>query len=160
MTIETEHRGYRIHYSEHAQNWQCSDLGLEAPQLRDLRDKISKTLAKDAQCNVEAIMIGGLALVPTYREVTIVSITGDGYDGNPRCWISYVPDGWKRAKRVKESLANLAPKTDEVLAKIDATKALENIAERAWKQADQARAGIPRLTLADLKAARVETDEE
>lgn len=160
MTIETEHRGYQIHYSENAQNWQCSDLGLEAPQLGDLRDKISKTLAKDAQCNVEAIFVGTYALGQIYREVTIVSITGDGYDGNPRCWVSYVPEGGKRAKRFKESLANLAPKTDEVLAKIDATKALENIAERARKQADQARAGIPRVTLADLKAARVETDAE
>lgn len=42
MTIETEHRGYKISYAENEDVWRCWDLEEDAPTLSALKRKIDK----------------------------------------------------------------------------------------------------------------------
>lgn len=73
--IEAKHKDYRIFYSEDSDNWSCSDLGIEAKTLRELKSKIDQ-LDLDARRvdNVKAFKLqsygGGeeTACVVTLRE--------------------------------------------------------------------------------------------
>lgn len=156
--IETEHRGYKISYSDNAQAWFCSDLSLEAPQLPALRDKINQHLSKLARMNVKAFYMS-----PGYdaaiHEATVTSIASDlDYRKRPQCWIS-LDDGGK-TRRTKVAVEDLIPTNDDARAAIAAFQACEAAVKRAEKAAGAAHDAIPRLSLKDLQAQKVEAESD
>lgn len=42
MSIETEHRGYKVHYAENQDVWRCWSLEVDAPTLSGVKRKIDK----------------------------------------------------------------------------------------------------------------------
>ena len=75
MTLEVEHAGHKITYSENESRWRCWDLDIDAPQLAAVKAKITAFYAAERK------------LVPTdaiyWREysspeiVSVVMIAGD-----------------------------------------------------------------------------------
>lgn len=73
--IETEHRGYKIAYSETTNSWVQTDLCLSATSLAALRKKIDSTLVADDTMQLRVLLLrpdeGSGGVIPA----TITSIT-------------------------------------------------------------------------------------
>ena len=67
--METEHKGYKIRYSENGDEWSCFDLGdaVSAPSLSACKAKID-ALLKEQRCEVDPVNVeaarGGVGWSP------------------------------------------------------------------------------------------------
>lgn len=170
MTLETNHRGYLIRYSENEDKWRSYDAGdgMEAETLSKLKEKIDRMIAK--QKNKTAISF--LVLDDDYNsqktgvtEAKMTAYLGPQLKNKSYGSVEKVVDGHKveaiyasrkwgkreeRAARRAISLTDCCPETQEVHVALAEANRLGMIAKRAAEDHRKAVAAIPRMTLADI----------
>lgn len=169
MGLETEHRGYRIRYSENGDEWTCFDIGngkgAVAPTLSAMKAKVDKYLLgirKEAAVPCLAVETYGRLKI---TEATITeyvgpkverpsSYSGEGrrgpYISSQRIAAMALRSGNDRVSRQEQALENFAPigpATDAAIAEAMRCQKIKDEAEAAFKAAV---AAIPRLTLNDI----------
>lgn len=150
-SIETEHRGVKIRYSDNEDTWYCSELSFSHASLRRVKARIDKWW-KDARsaAAMEVYRIGGDG---TIRPAQVVEYLGESTSyGRRRILVAVMGDnhGSGTSRRSEVNLDELALPT----AELDVGRALlERLKQQKRDIEDQiARTvrDLPRLTLEDI----------
>lgn len=163
MSLETEHRGYKIRYSENGDEWTCYDAGngMTAPTLSKMKEKIDRmALAERKASSFRCLEFSGYSSVDT-EDASIIeylgpTVEGGGWTGKPhyisKHKVASVANrkGKERPTRRESDLSNFLPDTPEVRAALEDLARLHKVAEEARKAFDAARKAIPRVTVADI----------
>jgi len=167
--IETTHRGYRITYSENAEEWSCLDLSYSHPKLGTVRSRIDKLLLDERKrAGVPCYRIEGhrgtrtAASVVEFLKTTQHKSIYDRDKREDRHKVAIVsqPSGRERPSRSEAELSDLMPDTPEANAAFERAAELHRIANEAAKAAREALALIPRLTLDDIAELKRIKDTE
>lgn len=129
--IETEHKDYKIRYSENEDVWRCWELDLEAKTLSALKAKINQIDAAGRKLDrVSVYVFGGYGLP---KEAIALSWAGKG-----KLWIL---EGKRRSQEPCDRISRVTP---EITAAIKQAGQLQSQAQEIRKQADSILAAIPR----------------
>ena len=148
MSLEVEHAGHKITYSENESRWRCWDLDIDAPQLAAVKAKITAFYAAERK------------LVPTeaiyWREysspeiMSVVMIAGDkkraSYENSSRSVWAVKADG-SRGKYTADDLKVL---DDDARAKMAEHKKLAAQVSALQKQLAAIRKSLKPLDVATL----------
>jgi len=173
MSLTTEHRGYKITYSENGDEWSSYDAGdgMSAPTLSKLKAKIDAMIAKQkkragfACIVIEQEGFGGSsktiitdALITGYLGPKTERKGSSRFDESVvighNVEAVYVATKWgkkdERAARRSAELSSFCPDTPEThaaIAEANRLHELSKLAEAAHRAAVKA---IPRLTIEDI----------
>jgi len=175
VSLETEHRGYKIRYGENSDEWYSSDAGdnMTAPTLSALKTKIDRMIAKQKKNTaIDAMVLDVSLSVISNEKTTAINAKLTAYVGPElakRGGISsgqqvtghkvetiYVATRWgkadERPARRVISLSNCCPIGPATDAAIEEANRLGEIAKQAVQQHRKAIDAIPRLTLDQIEA--------
>jgi len=166
--IETTHRGYRITYSENAEEWSCLELSYSHPKLETVRSRIDKLLLDERKkAGVSCYQIDHQGGRTAANVVEFIKTTkSKDYHGREtpatrhRVAIVAQRAGRERPARSEAELDNLMPDTPEANAAFERAAELQRIANEAAKAAREALKLVPRLTLDDVAELKRIKDTE
>lgn len=171
MSLETEHRGYKIIYSENEEVWRCWSLSLDHISLAKLKAAINRQLLKASKASVKAPALYLENCSPDLTEVAVTSLADADpeaqWDGHTRIapklhervWIVGKDryGGRGESKRQKVRTTMVALDTPEVRAWGEVLAELSAIKVEAEKAVKAHRDTFPHLTSQQLIEAGVIT---
>lgn len=160
--IETEHRGFKIRFSENQEVWMCYDLDFESPSLLKIRQRIdAHERKKRKKAELVQVWFIDYHSAPHLAWVSSVDEPNTSRYGTDRCWILVEPAtaGGKR-ERLKVDVKSLAPDTEETRQLVTRLVAAIKSRRVAEQSATDAMAAIPRFTREALLSAGVNEDAE
>lgn len=154
MTIETEHRGYKITYGENEDVWRCWALEIEAPGLSTVKRKID-VIDRKRRAMAEPVRAYLLNDHQAPREVGVSLLAeapnpNRSYEAAGKAWTLNDPSQSKG--REKTSIDRLMPITPEAMAALEVFVAAKAAERAATAKAKAAYNAIPRLTYEALAA--------
>ncbi len=172
MTIQTEHRGYKIIYSENADEWTSLEAGdrMNAPTLSKLKEKIDRMVSSQKKATaVDCVVIEseGYASSPTFvAEARMTAYVGPVLENKSHSSLQKRVKGQKvevvyastkygqkeRAARREVELRSCCFDTPEFRAALDAANKIAAEVSALIDKHRKAVAAIPRLTLESIDA--------
>lgn len=158
--IETEHRGYKIRYSENEDVWRAYALDAEGVTLTAVKRKID-AIDRKAR-SVETIAAFRIGFRDNVEAGTITAKVGRSVTGRNRYWdqkeaVWFVNLQTKSRSRVE--LKDLIEDTPENRARLDDYVRLCNEVSRIEAQAKSVLEAIPRMAMESMPAEDKETEE-
>lgn len=158
--IETEHRGYKIHYSENEDVWRAYALDVAGATLTAVKRKVDAIERKTR--SVESIPAFHVAYRGNVCAGIITAKVGKTATGRHLYWdrkdaVWFVNAESKSRSRVE--LKELIEDTSENRAKLEEWRRLSAIAHRAELEAKAALEAIPRMSVEAMPAADPESEE-
>lgn len=150
-SIETEHRGIKIRYSDNEDTWYCSELSFSHASLRRVKARIDKWW-KDARSKaaLDAYRIGHDGTMRPTQVVEYLGVrTGYGRQG-PLVAVLGVNYKNERPSRSEVSLSELAPAAPELVAMQAELEALKKRKREIEEEISAKVKAIPRLSLDDI----------
>lgn len=160
MTIDTDHKGYKILFNHETDMWRCPDLEIgENPKLSAIKKRIDEMSKGERRLNVPALMIGSThrSDEPTIVRVTVALICEPerGYRDEQatikKCWVV------GKHGRTKTELRYIFPVEAET--DIKSWMVLKKAADDAEKAAEDAQEALPRHDADSLMLASKEAEE-
>lgn len=167
MSIEVEHRGYKIHYAENGDVWRCWDLNgkdAENAALSKVKQAIDRVLLKERKENAVTCYEISSGSSFSAIEAQIIEYIGPKIERPYRRDMSRIPKQVtghtvkavaKRRMNDRASAQNgelrgyapMTPEVEEAIARAEYAKGELNAARKRYEDVLNA---IPRMTLADI----------
>jgi hypothetical protein len=125
VSIETEHHGYKIVYSENEDRWRCWEMECDGKSLSAVKAKVAAILS--ATRKIEPAPAVTLRSWGGLQNVMLL-----GWASAQKVWVM---DGRRRTQENASNVAMMTPETLSALSRVDALQ----------KQADALRADIARI---------------
>lgn len=139
--IETEHKGYKIRYSENEDVWRSFELDLDAVSLGALKRKIDLVERQARKAAQTPVFVARFNSTPVAATIT-GKAEGSAYRKGEHVWV-FLP-GEKR--RTKVSIDEVIEDTPENRALIEKHRDFLRAADAAQRAARAALEVIPRMT--------------
>lgn len=150
--LETEHRGYKLGYSENNDEWTCYDLGVGSKSLACAKGMIDKLLLiQRKKHKVDCLRLGRDG---TVKPASIIEYLGHSrsYRGTQVASVAYMATngGADRPSRSTGLLNDFAADTQEVREALIEVVTLHDRAARLTREAARKLEEVPRLRDADI----------
>lgn len=171
MALTIEHNGRELTFVEHDESWSCNAMNMRAKSLKALKAKLDKFDGQARRVSVPVLIVGHNGDQVRRAEIVMLAKPKDWetvYDARdsftrerpkkPAVWVTSVQGN--ETKREKVALDRCLPISPEVREALDAAKEKFAEAKRVTEEAKAIVAGLPRLSLDELTAKSVVTDDD